>query len=108
MKNLQEYEDKKIKVFYKDGEVITGDCIDYTEAYDNDPEMDSITVDTGEEIKRLIFVDEIKTIEIIEDIYQEKRGHNKKEGRICNLKLQIKYKKKMKKKYFIVFLNTIL
>lgn len=62
---LREYLGKNIKVFYKDGTIVEGKCDDYTHAYDNDPEIDNISIDIGTGVGVLIFENYIKTIEVI-------------------------------------------
>jgi small nuclear ribonucleoprotein (snRNP)-like protein len=62
--NLKEYIDKKIKITLNDGQILIGDCIEYTNAIENDPEVDSIDVKIKKDIYE-IYIDEIKEIEII-------------------------------------------
>ncbi len=62
--NLKEYIDKKIKITLNDGQILVGDCIEYTNAIENDPEVDSIDIKIKKDIYE-IYVDEIKEIEII-------------------------------------------
>ncbi|WP_024613645.1 hypothetical protein [Clostridium sp. Ade.TY] len=61
---LWEYVDKYIKVICKNGKVFKGKCIDYTQALDNEPEVDSIGLDV-KGIGYELYENEIKYIEII-------------------------------------------
>lgn len=61
---LYEYVDKMIKVTLLEGDTLTGKCMDYTKAIENDPEIDSIDLKVKKEIYE-IYENEIKSIEII-------------------------------------------
>ena len=61
---LYEYVDKMIKVTLLDDDTLTGKCMDYTKAIENDPEIDSIDLKVKKEIYE-IYENEIKSIEII-------------------------------------------
>lgn len=58
---LWEYSGKKVRILLLDGKEFFGVAYDYVPALDNEPEEESITVDSVE-----IFKSEIKTIEVIE------------------------------------------
>lgn len=62
--NLKEYIDKRIRITLKEGDIIEGKCVEYINAIENDPEIDSIDLKVGKDIYE-IFKDEIKSIEII-------------------------------------------
>lgn len=62
--NLNEYVDKKIKITLNDGQILIGQCIEYTNEIENDPEIDSIDVKIKKDIYE-IYKNEIKEIEII-------------------------------------------
>lgn len=62
--NLKEYVDKKIKITLNDEQILIGECIEFTNAIENDPEVDSIDVKIKKDIYE-IYIDEIKEIEII-------------------------------------------
>jgi len=65
---LWEYVGKRVRVIDIDGQVFEGDCIDYTQALDNDPEIASIGVVTqpGAGFSYELYENEIKSIEIID------------------------------------------
>lgn len=52
---------KKVKVEMTDGEIFTGKLTVYISAVDNDPEPESITVDSTE-----LYTNEIKCVEVQE------------------------------------------
>ncbi|EOD00463.1 hypothetical protein [Caldisalinibacter kiritimatiensis] len=62
---LWEYVGKKIKVTCIQGEIIQGKCDRYTQALDNEPEIASISIDSGE-IDYEIYENEISKIEIVQ------------------------------------------
>ncbi|WP_062353302.1 hypothetical protein [Bacillus kwashiorkori] len=66
--NLREYVGKKIRLMDVDGQVFEGKCTDYTQALDNEPEIESIGIETvsGADYSYEIYENEIKSIEIIE------------------------------------------
>jgi hypothetical protein len=66
--NLWEYVGKRIRVIDTEGQVFEGKCTDYTQALDNEPEIDSIGVETepGSGYSYEIYENEIESIEIIE------------------------------------------
>ncbi|MEA5059371.1 hypothetical protein SDC9_203298 [bioreactor metagenome] len=57
---LQESEGKKVKVYFVDGESMTGTVSYYTSALDNEPDPASITIGHVE-----LFEPEIKRIELL-------------------------------------------
>ncbi|MDY2632385.1 MAG: hypothetical protein SOV85_13695 [Clostridium sp.] len=61
---LWKYEGKEIKVVCKSGRIFNGKCIDYTQALDNEPEIDSIGLNVNG-ISYEIYENEIKSIELI-------------------------------------------
>lgn len=65
---LWKYTGKEIIVVCKSGRIFTGRCIDYTQALDNEPEIDSIGLNVSGVIYEL-YENEIKSIEIIEGTY---------------------------------------
>lgn len=62
--NLWEYVGKTIKVNCLSGNIFEGECTDYTQALDNEPEVASIGLTTKDESYEL-YENEIKSIEII-------------------------------------------
>ncbi len=58
---LWECSGKKVKITLFDGQKIAGIAYDYTSALDNEPDEESITIDSVE-----IFASEIKSIEVME------------------------------------------
>ena len=63
--NLEEYQHKKVRVTLTDGAVFTGLVINYTSALDNEPDPESITLDTGESFVTEFLITEIAIVEII-------------------------------------------
>lgn len=61
---LWKYVGKKIKVTCDNDKVFEGKCIDYTQALDNEPEIDSIGLETTE-LSYEIYENEIKSIQVI-------------------------------------------
>lgn len=61
---LWEYVDKDIEVICKNGKVFNGKCTDYTQALDNEPEVDSIGVNVSG-ISYEIYENEINEIYLI-------------------------------------------
>ena len=57
---LYELEGKFVRVKTTDGKVFEGKASDYTSAWDNDPEIESITVGCVE-----LYAPEIKSVEIL-------------------------------------------
>lgn len=53
---------KRIKVVCTDGEVLTGEWIDWTSEWDNDPDPESICIRLDDGNAMEIFVNEIKSI----------------------------------------------
>jgi hypothetical protein len=66
--NLWEYAGKRVRVVTVDGQVFEGDCTDYTQPLDNDPEIASIGVVTQPKsgFAYELYENEIKSIEVIE------------------------------------------
>mgnify|MGYP007126159760 CR=1 FL=1 len=64
-KTLHECWGKNVKVVCLDGQVISGYCRYFTQAFDNEPEIASITVDNHLGLTE-IYQNEIETIEVIE------------------------------------------
>lgn len=62
--NLRDYVDKKIKITLTDDQILIGQCIEFTNAIENDPEIDSIDLKVKKDIYE-IYVNEIKEIEIL-------------------------------------------
>lgn len=62
--SLWEYVGKKIKVTCLSGKVFEGKCVDFTQALDNEPEIDSIGLETTE-LSYELYENEIKSIEVI-------------------------------------------
>lgn len=60
---LWKYEGKQIRVTCNDGKVFIGKCTDYTQALDNEPEIDSIGLETTG-LSYEIYENEIKSIEV--------------------------------------------
>lgn len=60
--NLREYVGKEIKVICLNGKVFIGKCIDFTQALDNEPEIDSIGLNVND-ISYELYENEIKSIE---------------------------------------------
>lgn len=58
---LYEAEGKKVRITLTDGQVFEGRAFDYTSAYDNDPDPESISMPPGYEL----FAPDIKEIEEI-------------------------------------------
>lgn len=58
---LWEYEGKVVRITTDDGQVFEGRARDYTSALDNDPDPESISIDSIE-----LFAPEIKHIELLE------------------------------------------
>lgn len=58
--NLWEYSGKKVRITLSDGSVIEGWAYDYTSALDNEPDPESISVNSTE-----LYAPEIKEIELI-------------------------------------------
>ncbi|MGI6080827.1 MAG: hypothetical protein ACOYBV_07630 [Candidatus Avilachnospira sp.] len=58
---------KRIKVICTDGDVLTGEWIDWTSEWDNEPDPESITIheDGGGYVE--IYIDEIKDITAVEE-----------------------------------------
>lgn len=66
--NLSSYSGKKVRVTSVDGQVLLGIVDLYTQALDNVPEEESISLDNGdEETLTEIFKSEIRSIEVIEE-----------------------------------------
>lgn len=61
---LWEYVNKSIKVTCLEGEVFQGQCTDYTQALDNEPEIASIGIKSNG-ISYELYENEIKSIEIV-------------------------------------------
>lgn len=61
---LWKYEGEYIKVICKSGRVFKGKCIDYTQALDNEPYVDSIGLNV-DGISYEIYENEIKRVEKI-------------------------------------------
>lgn len=57
---LWEYSGKNVRITLKDGKVFEGIAYDYTSALDNEPDPESITIDSIE-----LFAPEIEKIELI-------------------------------------------
>lgn len=57
---LWEYSGKNVRITLKDGSVFEGLAYDYTSALDNEPDPESITIDSIE-----LFSPEIEKIELI-------------------------------------------
>lgn len=62
--NLREYVGKKIKVTTNEDRVFEGNCTDFTPALDNEPEIDSIGLETTI-LSYEIYANEIKSIEVL-------------------------------------------
>lgn len=62
--NLWEYVGKKIRVNCLSGEVFEGKCTDFTQALDNEPEIDSIGLESAG-LNYELYENEIESIEII-------------------------------------------
>lgn len=62
--DLKQYVDKKIRITLKEGDTLEGKCLEYINAIENDPEIDSIDLKVGKDIYE-IFKDEIKLIELL-------------------------------------------
>lgn len=62
--NLREYVGKRIKVIFIDGQIMEGKCTDFTQALDNEPEIDSIGVNV-DGISYELYENEIKSIEVL-------------------------------------------
>ncbi|KAE9633800.1 hypothetical protein GND95_08705 [Defluviitalea raffinosedens] len=63
-KELCNFEGKEIKVICSNGRVLSGFCVYFTQALDNEPEIASITVNNHLGFTE-IYQNEIETIEII-------------------------------------------
>jgi hypothetical protein len=61
---LWEYVGKEIKVICNNGKVFEGKCTDYTQALDNEPEIDSIGLKTTG-LSYELYQNEIKSIEVV-------------------------------------------
>ena len=57
---LYEANGKKVRIFLKTGEVFEGIAYDYTSALDNEPDPESITIDSVE-----LYATEIEKIELL-------------------------------------------
>jgi hypothetical protein len=66
--NLREYVGKRIRLTDIDDQVFEGDCTDYTQPLDNDPEIASIGIVTepGAGYSYELYENEIKSIDIID------------------------------------------
>ncbi|GAB6170076.1 hypothetical protein JCM1393_25360 [Clostridium carnis] len=58
---LWEYVGKEIEVICVEGEIIKGKCTDFTQALDNEPEVDSIGVEVGN-LSYELYQNEIESI----------------------------------------------
>lgn len=61
---LWEYVGKEIKVTCLNGKIFSGKCTDFTQALDNEPEVDSIGLKVND-ISYELYENEIKSIEVI-------------------------------------------
>ena len=61
---LWEYVGKKIKVSCLNGKIFSGKCTDYTQALDNEPEVESIGLN-ADGLSYELYENEIKSIEMI-------------------------------------------
>lgn len=68
MMKLYEAEGQKVRIILKDGAVFEGVAYDYISALDNEPEPESITIDSIE-----IYAPEIKKIEKLDENDQMNR-----------------------------------
>lgn len=59
---LKEAQGKEVRIIMLDGQVFEGYAYDYTSALDNDPDPESITIDSIE-----LYAPEIRRIEILAD-----------------------------------------
>lgn len=57
---LYEANGKKVRIFLKTGEIFEGMAYDYTSALDNEPDPESITIDSVE-----LYAPEIEKIELL-------------------------------------------
>mgnify|MGYP005791992149 CR=1 FL=1 len=57
---LWEYSGKNVRITLKDGSVFEGHAYDYTSALDNEPDPESITIDSIE-----LFAPEIEKVELL-------------------------------------------
>ncbi|MFT8313184.1 MAG: hypothetical protein ABF633_02895 [Clostridium sp.] len=62
--NLWEYVGKRIRVRCLSGKVFEGKCTDFTQALDNEPEIDSIGLET-DKLSYELYENEIESIEVI-------------------------------------------
>ncbi|MGI6498438.1 MAG: hypothetical protein ACOX0U_06405 [Oscillospiraceae bacterium] len=60
---IEKLYDKIVKVVCVDGQIITGELSGHTSALDNEPNGESITVDTSDGFIIEIYVDEIASVE---------------------------------------------
>ncbi|WP_392486756.1 hypothetical protein ACER0A_002175 [Haloimpatiens sp. FM7315] len=58
------YVGKKIKVICLNGKILKGKCTDFTQALDNEPEVDSIGLNVNQTNYEL-YENEIKSVEVI-------------------------------------------
>lgn len=61
---LWEYVKKDVKVICLNGKIFSGKCTDFTQALDNEPEVDSIGLNVNG-ISYELYENEIKSIELI-------------------------------------------
>jgi hypothetical protein len=61
---LKEFIGKKIRITTDEGKVFEGKCTDFTPAIDNEPEIDSIGLETTG-LSYEIYQNEIRNIEVI-------------------------------------------
>lgn len=61
---LWEYVGKEIKVTCLNGKIFNGKCTDFTQALDNEPEIDSIGLNVNG-ISYELYENEIKSVEVI-------------------------------------------
>lgn len=59
--NLWEYSGKNVKITLKDGKVFQGEAYGYTSALDNEPDPESIVVNSIE-----LYLPEIESVELLE------------------------------------------
>lgn len=63
---LWEFSGKRIRVTFDDGQELVGVACDYTSALDNEPDPESISIDTGVPgMLTEIYACEIKSIEVL-------------------------------------------
>lgn len=70
MIDLKKYEkllDEQVKITCIDGQVITGEWIDWTSAQDNEPDPESITIAQADGFFIELFINEIKDIQKAKD-----------------------------------------